>query len=78
MKIRRGTARMIEALKLVEATDFLRLEHERLTSEGYALREKARAYACKDGTLSLQFTWTRRRPDETSTFTVSTRVRSAA
>jgi len=78
LKIKRGTARMIEALKFVEGTDFLRLQHERLTAEGYALREKARAYACKDGTLSLQFTWTRRRKEETSTFTVSTRLRMAA
>lgn len=73
MKIKRGTARMIDAATLVASDDYLRAHDERLAGEGYRLRPKVRAYACKDGSLSLQFCWTRRLEGRTSTFTIAMR-----
>lgn len=73
MKIRRGTTRMLDAAKLIAEDADLRLQDERLASEGYRLRPKARAYACKDGSLSLQFCWMRRLEGRTSTFTIAMR-----
>ena len=74
MKIRRGTARTVDAAKLVAASESLRDQHETLTGLGWHLKTGARAYACKDGSLSIQVVWTKREPGLTSTFTSALRV----
>lgn len=74
MKIKRGTSRTIDAAKLVASREWFVDQDADFAKAGYTLKPTARAYACRDGTLSVQLSWTRKIGEISSTHTLSFRV----
>lgn len=74
MKIKRGTSRMIDTGNVLAAIEELRLQDEMLREKGWKLKPTARAYARKDGSLSIRVVWTSREPGLSCTFTAAVRM----
>lgn len=72
-KKRRARRMLLDAATLVEADDELTTLHAELASDGYSLAADARGYRCRNGSLTLQLTWKRKRPGRSSTYTMAIR-----